>query len=278
MNNPVFVRARFPRTAHDDQLQAQLIARDPLGFLEEDDWWEVYFNESEWDAVASALQTSWQSISPPVIPDVQHFDQENWNAQWEQSIRPIAVSDRIVITPSWHEVKDSEGLVLVIDPKMSFGTGYHQTTRLMLRLMEDDVRAGDVLLDVGTGTGVLAIAGVLLGAARADGVDTDEWSYENAMENAQRNRVSDRVRFAHGSLEHASGPYDAILSNITKLDNIAMLAAFGDLLRPGGRLLLSGFYRDDVADIRTALDELHFPVTREMHEDEWAALCAVKEK
>jgi ribosomal protein L11 methyltransferase len=278
MKNPVFIRARFPRSANDETLQAQLIARDPLGFLEDETWWEVYLHEADWQAVAASLSSFWDSLTPPVAPEVQCFDQENWNAQWEASIEPIAVSDRIMIAPSWHAVDDSEGrLVLVIDPKMSFGTGYHQTTRLMLRLLENDVQRGDIVLDVGTGTGVLAIAAVRLGASRADGVDTDEWSADNALENAQRNAVAHSVRFFHGSLEHATGPYDTILSNITKLDNMDMLTAFRGLLRPGGKLLLSGFYRDDIPELRAALEQLQFSVTHEIAEDEWAALRAGKE-
>jgi ribosomal protein L11 methyltransferase len=278
MKNPVFVRARFPRSAHDDTLQAQLVARDPLGFLEDEAWWEVYFHEADWEAVAAEFSSSWKLLTPPITPEVQHFDQENWNAQWEASIQPIAVSDRIMIAPSWHEVAETDDrLVLVIDPKMSFGTGYHQTTRLMLRLLENDVRAGDIVLDVGTGTGVLAIAAIRLGAAHAEGVDIDEWSTDNALENAQKNGVEGSVRFFHGSLEHATGPYDKIYSNITKLDNIDMLTAYRDLLRPEGAMLLSGFYRDDVPEVRTALAKLKLTVTDEMYEDEWAALRAVKE-
>jgi ribosomal protein L11 methyltransferase len=278
MKHNVFVRARFPRSRHDEQLQAELITNDPLGFLEEDDWWEVYFGDAEWAALEEQLLRRWQEQGMDVAPDVQRFDQENWNKQWENSIQPIQVSERIVITPSWHEAEAAQGtLVLTIDPKMSFGTGYHATTRLMLRLLDGNVAAGESVLDMGTGTGVLAIAAVRLGAARAEGVDTDEWSYDNALENAQKNSVEDRVFFSLGSIDQARGPYDVILSNITKIDNLQMLPRFKHMLEPGGRLILSGFYESDLRELRLALEQLRLPVEEVSVEDEWAAILAVQE-
>jgi ribosomal protein L11 methyltransferase len=273
-----YIRLRFPVGEHDEQLQALLHALEPLGFLEEEDSWEAYFACDAWDgAAADEFAAAMQRLDIEVVYDVERFEKQNWNKEWEDSITPIRVSERIVITPSWHSVEAGEDeIVLVIDPKMSFGTGFHATTRLMLRLMEQHVRADDIVLDVGTGTGVLAIAAVKLGAAAAEGMDIDEWSKENAEENCIRNGVLQQVRIHHGSLETVHGPYDLILSNITRNDNIDMLPALAGMLRLGGRIILSGFYTTDRNDLLAAMQQCGFVLTGDMAEDEWHAISGEK--
>ncbi|MCB2204201.1 50S ribosomal protein L11 methyltransferase [bacterium] len=278
MTDIVFIRARFSRSTRDEELQAMLIAREPLGFLEDDDWWEVYFREEDWQEISEELLNSFNDEEKAIAPEISRMKQENWNKQWEESIRPISITDHIIITPSWHEVEaKADELVLVIDPKMSFGTGYHESTRLMLRLIERYLKENDNVLDVGTGTGVLAIAAIRLGAAKAVGVDIDEWSYDNAMENAERNDVQQHIRFHHGSLEEAEGRYDLILSNITRIDNMQLLPRYAEMLRGGGRLLLAGFYESDVADLRLAIEHVGLVVDEVLLEGEWASIAARRE-
>ena len=273
-----FVRVRFARSGHDDDIQAFFIGQDALGFLEDEDWWEAYFSATLWSEVERGMRDMFTRMDITTEYGVDEFKDENWNALWESSIKPIQVSESILITPSWHQPPSGyDGLKLVIDPKMSFGTGYHATTRLMLRLLERCIRKDDRILDVGTGTGVLAIAGVMLGGKHADGVDIDEWSYDNAMENALRNGTETQTRFFHGSMEHASGQYDCILSNITKLDNMDMLPGFEALLSPGGRMILSGFYSTDVDDVRTVAEQLGMRCQEEIREDEWSAILISRE-
>ncbi|MBR9979110.1 MAG: 50S ribosomal protein L11 methyltransferase [Bacteroidetes bacterium] len=273
-----FVKARFPSTSDNLTIQSMLITHDPLGFVEEEDWWEVYFDEKRWPMVEASFKRRVDDEGLSVSFELETIDQKNWNQEWEDSIEPIRVSDRFVIAPSWHSVEQVHGVsVLTIDPKMSFGTGYHATTRLMLRLMETTVRPDDRVLDMGTGTGVLAIAAILLGAREADGVDTDEWSYDNALENAQRNRVDAQCHFRLGSIEQASGVYDLILSNITKIDNLQLLPGYLHRLNTEGRLILSGFYLQDATDMRLALENLGMRVMDEAHEQEWCVISAMKD-
>ena len=157
------------------------------GFWEDDATLRAYIPAARWDearaaSVQAALRrsASLRSLAPPVI-HAAPVENRNWNEAWEATIRPVRVTGRIVIAPTWHPHTPLPGdIVLTIDPKMSFGTGYHATTRLMLRLIERYVRGGESVLDVGSGTGVLAIAALRLGAFRAIGVDTDEWAFENA--------------------------------------------------------------------------------------------------
>jgi len=274
----MFVRLRFPQTADASDLQARMIAYDPLGFLEEEHWWEVYFDRDAWERSESAFRSACERDGIAPTFEREEIAKENWNELWEQSIEPIQVSDHLFIAPSWKTVDAPSGsMIITIDPKMSFGTGYHATTRLMLRLLERHVRAGDRVLDMGTGTGVLAIAAVRLGAMLAEGLDTDEWSYDNALENAQRNGVADRVLLGQGSIENVEGTFDVILSNITKIDNLQMLPRFDVHLNPGGRIILSGFYEWDARDIHLALEQLRLHVDEEITEDEWSAIAARKE-
>ncbi len=275
---PEYVRLRFPRSAQDSLLQSILHGLDPLGFLDEDDTWEAYFDCEDWDSrVASLFAEALKRNEVEIVYDIERFEKQNWNKEWEDSITPVRVSDRFIIAPSWHPVHSNpDEIVLVIDPKMSFGTGFHATTRLMLRLMENATKPGDVVLDVGTGTGVLAIAAIKLGASFAEGMDIDEWSKENAEENCVRNGVLNEVRIHHGSLETVCGPYDLILSNITRNDNIDMLPALSGMLPPGGRIVLSGFYYTDRDDMIAAIEANGLELTDELSEDEWHAISGVK--
>jgi ribosomal protein L11 methyltransferase len=280
MTTESYIRLRFPRGSHDDILQALLHDFCPLGFLDEDDTWEAYFDADRWDeGVAMQFAEVMEGRNIVTTYDIERFEKRNWNKEWEDSITPVRVSERLIITPSWHVIKSQgDEIVLVIDPKMSFGTGFHPTTRLMLRLLQGAVTPGDRVLDVGTGTGVLAIAAIKLGAAFAEGIDTDEWSMENALENCVRNGISDRVSIHRGSLEAVHGPYEVILSNITRNDNIAMLPGMSDMLLPGGRIILSGFLTADRQDMLQALSMPGIDMTHELHEHEWHALCGVKKK
>ena len=216
-----------------------------------------------------------RASNPRPTVSVRTIDPKNWNAEWEKTITPIKVTDRIVITPTWHPYNASPGqIVLTIDPKMSFGTGYHETTRLVLRLMEHHVRPGTTVLDVGTGTGVLAIAGLKLGAVSAVGVDVDEWSYDNSLENAKLNGVEEQVTFLHGDLTAVPpATFGLIVANIQLNVIVPLLPEMRDRLTPEGTLILSGLLLQDREQILNALDRSTFHLLEEMQENEWIALA-----
>ena len=269
-----YVEVRFSDSGSFEEVQAPLLLLEPLGFLEEESSWSCYFGKIAWDErTGSELKELLAERFPGLAYTVHGFVKENWNQEWEDSIVPIEVSDRFVIAPSWNPAEKSVGKhVLIIDPKMSFGTGYHETTRLMLRLMEQIAFDGAHVLDVGTGTGVLAIASMKLGAATATGVDIDEWSYDNAMENAERNGAADGMTFVHGSIDAVKGPFEIILSNITKNDNMLMFDPFHSLLTSDGTLIVSGFHTQDNDDVAAAAKRSGFTVEQSMAEQEWSAL------
>ncbi len=271
--NDIYITLSFQTLEHLEEIQAQLYAYNPAGMLDRDDGWECYFLLEDWSGSTEQEVTQFLSLEYPTLPyTISEIPQQNWNEEWEATITPLRVTDRIVITPSWHSVEAGpHDLVLIIDPKMSFGTGYHATTRLMLRLLEKAVRPGDRVFDVGTGTGVLAIAAVKLGAASALGIDIDEWSIPNTEENIERNDVAGRVRVTNDPAQDVHESFDMVLSNITKNDNIQLLDVYARVVPSGGCAILSGFHGTDVDDVREAAERLGFALEDVMLEDEWAA-------
>ena len=254
------------------------------GFWEDGGVLRAYIQSGKWSGsrlselqlrlagVASAL-----ALPPPSIAATR-VQEKNWNKAWESTIRPIRVTDHIVIAPTWHPHKPRPGdIVLTIDPKMSFGTGYHESTRLMLALLEKHLLPGARVLDVGTGTGVLAIAAIKLGAASALGVDNDEWSYDNAKENAGLNGLTGQFAVRRGDLSavHEAG-FDLILVNIQKDVIEKMLTGLAAHLAQEGRLLMSGLLHADRDALVSSLRASGLKVIGEQTDHDWIAFAAVR--
>lgn len=206
---------------------------------------EENFNE---DAVNRIVAAQKLSFTKSVI------EETNWNAVWESNFQPVIVDDFVHGTPwvairaDFHEPIKEAGHEIVITPKMSFGTGHHATTYMMVQQMRTIDFAGKTVFDFGTGTGVLAILAEKLGAAKVFAVDNDEWSITNAEENRQRNNCS-RIILEKAGDAKTGEQYDIILANINKnviLDNFSSLVR---QLTPKGTLLLSGLLQEDEADI-----------------------------
>lgn len=270
----------------DEQMMEPLIGlMSQLGF---EGFWEdgptlrCFMNEARWQPdmleevrhMAGMLVRSGSSPVPVITS--RALEEKNWNSEWEQTIRPIRVTDRIVITPTWHTYNPAPGdLVLTIDPKMSFGTGYHETTRLCLQLLEKHIAPGMRVLDVGTGTGVLAIAAIKLGASLAVGVDVDEWSFNNAGENVRLNDVHHSITILQGDITAAPSPaYDIVVANIQMNVLSPMLPEIKQRLTLDGVVLLSGLLTHDEEPMIEALHAEGFRVMEELQEHEWIAFAA----
>jgi ribosomal protein L11 methyltransferase len=255
------------------------------GFWEEASTLRAYMPADRWTGtldpgLVDALRRS-ASLRGFVGPTLRTalIDQRNWNEAWEATIRPVRISPRFVIAPTWNSYTGGPGeIVLTIDPKMSFGTGYHETTRMMVRLLERHVHGGERVLDVGCGTGILAIAALKLGAAGAIGIDTDEWGYANARENAELNGVENVLEVRHGGLETVSeSGFGVIAANIQKNVIEGMLTGLHDRLASGGRLLISGLFESDRGAIVSSVNSAGLRLIDELKENEWIALAAQKE-
>ncbi len=221
-----------------------------------------------------------QSVAPLDYFNVteSEIEEKNWNEEWEKSINVIHVSDRIVVKPSFkeYEKKDNE-LIITLDPKMSFGTGEHATTRLIIHLLEKYVQSGMKMLDAGTGTGILAITAVLLGVSKVIGFDIDEWCYENANENCRLNNVSDKTEIRKGEIIVVpENNFDLIAANIQKNILIGLAEDFQQRIRQGGLLILSGLLEEDEYDTIKKYSEMGFTLIESRQMDEWVALVLKK--
>ena len=205
------------------------------------------------------------------------FEDKNWNEEWEKSLNIINVSDKIVIKPSSKDYKQKEDeIVITIDPKMSFGTGEHQTTKLVIRMLEKNTKKGMKVLDAGTGTGILSIAAVKLGASGAIGFDTDEWCYDNAKENCIINNVSDKIDIRIGDIGVIKeNDFDLILANIQKNILMELSEGFRQRLKKNGTIILSGLLAQDENEILKEYSNRGFRHLETRTMDEWIALSFV---
>ena len=204
----------------------------------------------------------------------------DWAEAWKAHFPVLRVGRRLVIRPTWRRHRRAEGdVVLALDPGMAFGTGLHPTTRLCLAALEEladrGVLEGARVLDVGCGSGILAIAAVRLGAASALGVDTDPIAVEATTTNARRNRLARRIRAHHGSLPSGRPPADVVVANLIASVLIALAEPLRADVRPGGVLLASGIFVDREKEVREAFGSAGLRVTERWAEGEWVALEAV---
>jgi ribosomal protein L11 methyltransferase len=200
---------------------------------------------------------------------------EDWEREWRRGLAPRLVGDRIVVKPSWTEwPSDPSQIVIEIDPEMAFGTGEHATTRGCLRLLETALRDSDRVLDVGSGSGILAIAAARLGAGEIIAVESDPDANINARDNIERNSVGDRVRLIEGtadaSLMADLGEFDVIIANILSSVIRPLLPAFRSALAgTGGRLIVSGILREEHQAVVTDAESAGLSVVRTDEEEEW---------
>jgi ribosomal protein L11 methyltransferase len=205
-------------------------------------------------------------------------EEKNWNEEWEKSLNVIKVSDKIVIKPSFKEYeKINDEIVITIDPKMSFGTGEHATTKLIVHLLEKYIEPGMKILDVGTGTGILSIISVRLGASKVIGFDIDEWCCENAQENTIINDVSGKAEIRMGEINVIpESDFDIILANIQKNILLDLLKDFSVKLNKGGFVLLSGLLEEDEEKILQKYTKEGFRHLETRQLDEWIAVAFTK--
>jgi len=203
---------------------------------------------------------------------------EDWATSWRKHYEPVAIGEKLIIRPSWEgRGPDPEGrIALRLDPGMAFGTGIDETTQLCLEALENAVEEGCSVLDIGCGSGILAIGALLLGAGSALGVDIDQVAVNSASENAKLNGVSDRSGFICGNLaERVTETYDIACANITADAIVSLAPDVPSFLRPGGLLILSGIIENRETDVTNAIASIGFSIKERTEQKGW--VCIVSE-
>ncbi len=272
-------------TPYQDLLIGQLALLGFEGFLQEDSSFCCYVPVAAWK---KGMETKLHALLGNFGKEFNgmHFstttktiNEKNWNEDWEKSIGIVEATSRIVIKPSWKKLRkrDKGKIVLHIDPKMAFGTGHHETTRLSLVLLEEYVRSGAEVLDFGSGTGILAIAAVKLGAASALAIDNDPWAVENALENIARNRVPRKVKAVEGDgRKLPKRAFDLIVANIDLPTITKTLARLVKKLRPLGTLIVSGLLTTDLTNFLNLISHQGVVPLEMLNENEWVAVALTK--
>ena len=208
-------------------------------------------------------------------------DEADWAEAWKQYFPVMRIGRRLVIRPTWRRHRRApDDVVLALDPGMAFGTGLHPTTRLCLAAIETLADRGQLdgahVLDVGCGSGILALAAVRLGATDALGLDTDPIAIEATLANAKRNRLRRRIDAHLGSLPARGGPYDVVLANLIAGVLVPIAPLLHDAVRPGGIIVASGIFIDRERDVRVAFEASGLQLVGRLDEGEWVALEAVR--
>ena len=201
----------------------------------------------------------------------KEIEQENWNATWEENFTPILVNDQCLIRAEFHETIENIPFEIIIQPKMSFGTGHHSTTHLMVEYILETEFKGKDILDMGCGTSILAILAMKKEANYAECIDIDEWAVENSIENGKRNGVSLDAKMGDNSLL-GTKHFDVILANINKNILLAQIPSYINVLNEGGDLFLSGLMEQDFDDILAFCTEHNLTFVSKKQRNEWIAL------
>ena len=252
-------------------LVAELGALNFESFVNTEDGLQAYVQEEDFDEQEVRALYILENTDFAIEMEVKTIEQQNWNAEWEKNFEPIQVDGRCVVRAPFHDEKEVE-FDIVIEPKMSFGTGHHETTHQMIaQLLNMDV-SGKRVLDMGCGTGILAILACMKGANSITGIDIDEWAYENTLENVRKNKCSHIIVKLGGAKLLKNCSYDVILANINRNILLNDMEAYTKTMKAGSQIAFSGFYTSDISHIDQKARTLGLRLLRQSEKNNWAAL------
>ncbi len=258
-------------------LIALLGEEDFDGFLEQAESIIAYTNNLNEVALRVERAIARLKTSSSISYSYRSVERKNWNALWESNFPPVVVEDQLVIVAPFHQLETSYPYQILIEPKMSFGTGHHETTYMMLQHILKYDFLGKEVLDMGCGTGILSILAGKKGARKIVAIDTDEWAIENTIENCQRNYLTQIEVLRGDATIIPSRMFDIILANINRNVLLQDIPLYARYLYEGGWLFLSGFYVSDISDIQhvALISGLHLLDT--CTKNQWASLVFEKQ-
>jgi len=263
-----------PKEPATEMLIAQLGYVGFESFVEQDNGVTAYIQKQEWNSKILDDVFLLHSNEFNITFEHNEIAQTNWNEEWEKNFNPIQVDDLVSIRAPFH-TNPSLQFDIVIEPKMSFGTGHHETTHMMVQhLLALDLETKKVL-DMGCGTGILAIFAEMKGAKPIDAIDIDSWCYENSLENIQRNNCN-HITVYEGDASLLKEKYDVIIANINRNILLSDMKTYTDCLNENGVLLLSGFYKEDIVIIEDEVNKHGLTFETMIQRNNWVALKYVK--
>lgn len=260
-----------------DILMAEMSELNYETFMETDEGFIAYIAENAF---------SWADLEDLILKyekpaqiryEKRNVKEKNWNEEWEKNYEPVIVEDQCLIRASFHQVEKSYPYEVEINPRMSFGTGHHETTWLMASYQLEIDHTHKKVLDIGCGTGILAILASRRGASFVTGIDNNDWAYQNALDNVALNGTHN-VELKAGSVYESglSSTYDLILANINRNVLLAEMPEYVKFLNSQGSILISGFYEEDEQDMIRLMEPLGFSLQSRKRKNRWSAMYFVK--
>ena len=244
-------------------------------FVENEDGVTAYIQENDWNEDILENIQILNSDEFKITFEEEVIEQVNWNSEWEKNFNQIQVDDKVSIRAPFHENPNLK-YDIVIEPKMSFGTGHHETTHMMVQqLLELDLKDKKTL-DMGCGTGVLAIFAEMKGAQPIDAIDIDNWCYENSIENVERNNCKHISVFEGDASLLVDKKYDLIIANINRNILLNDMSKYLNCLNEDGIILFSGFYKEDISIIDAEVSKYDLKLNKTIERNNWVALRYIK--
>lgn len=274
MSNIIYIGYQFkvePLQPGTEILIAELGYAGFESFVETDEGVTAYIQKDEWNEEILDAIYILTSNEFEISYTFEDIEQVNWNEEWEKNFNPIVVDDVCSVRAPFHEKPDTK-YDIVIEPKMSFGTGHHETTHMMIQhILKNDFKDKSVL-DMGCGTGVLAILAEMKGANPIDAIDYDNWCYLNSLENVERNNCKHITVLEGDASLLRNQKYDTIIANINRNILLNDLGAYTKCLNPNATLFLSGFYNDDIPAIQEECNKHGLTLIESLERNNWVAL------
>lgn len=260
-----------PVEAGRDILLAMLDIEGYDSFEETQNGLNAFILEEEFNEEALKAMPILQSDDFSITYSISKLENKNWNEEWEAYYEPIDIDGKVYVRAPFHDPKEEYPFTVIIEPKMSFGTGHHQTTRLMTRILLTLDVEGKNILDMGTGTGVLAIVAEMKGAQKVAAIDNFDWAVENTAENAKRNNCS-VIEAIHGDAEALKNrKFDVVLANINRNVLLEDMKTYIETLSVGGELVISGFFENDFDLLNDEATHYNMQLVNKIGEERWMA-------